>query len=418
MYISGLFRERINTPCGIFQIPQEKGFEENMLTKLLIKLFVPGYEQPEKPNVRAAYGIFSGYVGIAVNILLFVLKLSVGILSGSVAIAADAVNNLSDAGSGVVTVFGFKLSSKPADSGHPFGHGRIEYVAGVIVSIIIIAVGLDFLKESILKIFSPDEIKMNQLLIWLIAGSLLFKIWLFFFYRHIGKKIHSDTIKAAAVDSLSDTICTSVVIAAAVSAEYTTFPVDGCAGTVVALLVLFSGVKVLRETSNPLLGEPPSAELVEELRTKLLQCRGIRGVHDVIMHNYGPNQYFATAHAEVDLKEDILQVHDMLEAAEVEIGKNMPVHLLLHCDPYNPSDPEVKEWRVRLENKTAELDPKFKVHDFRLRKNDDQTVFSFHLLIPRSYTLTNKEIHEKLTLAMKEYLPEPILQIEFIHSFN
>ncbi|MBR2440691.1 MAG: cation transporter [Lentisphaeria bacterium] len=388
-----------------------------MLTKLLIKLFIPDSNHPEKPSVRAAYGIFSGYVGIAVNVLLFLLKFTVGLLSGSVAIAADAINNLSDAGSSVVTVFGFKLSSKPADSGHPFGHGRIEYVAGVIVSIIIIAMGLDFLKESILRIFSPSEVKMSKILICLVAGSLLFKAWLFFFYRHVGKKINSDTVLAASVDSLSDLISTSVVILAAIAAKYTSFPVDGCAGTIVALLVLVSGIKVLRDTSNPLLGEPPSSELVEELRTRLLQCHGIKGVHDIIMHNYGPNQYFATAHAEVDLHEEILEVHDMLEGAEVEIGKHMPVHLLLHCDPYNPRDPEVKEWRVRMENVVAEYDPKFKLYDFRLKKENGKIILSYHMLIPRNYHITYEEIQEKLTAGMAKYSPAPEIKIEFLHSY-
>ena len=388
-----------------------------MLTKLLVKVFIPASERPEEPSVRAAYGVFSGYVGIVVNVLLFLLKFIVGIISGSVAIAADAINNLSDAGSGIVTVFGFKLSAKPADSGHPFGHGRIEYVAGVIVSIIIIAVGLDFLKESILRIFSPTEVKLDKILIFIVAGSLLFKAWLFFFYRYIAKKIDSDTVHAAALDSLSDLVSTSVVILAAVAAKYTKFPVDGCAGTIVALLVFISGVKVLRDTSNPLLGEPPGKELVEELRTRLLQCQGIKGVHDIIMHNYGPNQYFATAHAEVDLKEDILEVHDMLEAAEVEVGKHMPVHLLLHCDPYNPRDPEVKEWRVRMENVVAEFDPKFKLYDFRLKKENEKLILSYHMLIPRNYHITYEEIQENLKEDMAKYSPSPELKIEFIHSF-
>ena len=388
-----------------------------MLTKILIKLFIPGFDHPEKPSVRVAYGIFSGYVGIIVNSLLFLLKFTVGILSGSIAIAADAINNLSDAGSGIVTVFGFKLSAKPADSGHPFGHGRIEYVAGVIVSIIIIAVGLDFLKESVIRIFSPAGVKLDKVLICLVAGSLLFKAWLFFFYRHIGKKINSDTVLAASFDSLSDLICTSVVIFAAVASKYTKFPVDGCAGMIVALLVLSGGIKVLRDTSNPLLGEPPGDELVEELQTRLLRCPGIKGVHDIIMHNYGPNQYFATAHAEVDMKENMLEVHDMLEHAEVEIGKNMPVHLLLHCDPCNPGDPEVKEWRVRMENVVAEFDPKFKLYDFRLKKENKQLILTCHMLVPRNYHIDYAEIQKRLKDNMSKYPPSPELQIEFIHSF-
>lgn len=388
-----------------------------MLTKLLIKLFIPGYENPDLPQVRVAYGMFSGYVGIAVNILLFLLKFIVGILSGSVAIAADAVNNLSDAGSSVVTVFGFKLSSRPADSEHPFGHGRMEYVAGVIVSVIIIAMGLDFLKESFLRIITPEPVKAAPVLLWLIAGSLLFKLWLFLFYRHIGKKIHSEAISAAAFDSLSDMIGTSVVLLAVIGSKYTSFPIDGCAGFLVALLVLVGGGKVLRDTINPLLGEPPSKEIVKELQARLLQCHGIKGVHDIIIHNYGPNQYFATAHAEVEMHDDILSVHDMLENAEVEIGKNLPIHLLLHCDPYNPTDPEVKEWRVRMEDVVAEFDPHFKVYDFRMKKEEKKITLSYHVLIPRNYSLSYEEIHEKLSAEMKKFKSELELKIEFMHSF-
>ena len=388
-----------------------------MLTKLLIKLFVPGCEKPEDPSVRTAYGIFSGYVGIIVNILLFLLKFTTGLLSGSVAIATDAVNNLSDAGSSVVTVFGFKLSSKPADSDHPFGHGRIEYIAGVIVSVIIIAMGLDFLKEAVLRIITPEPVRMKPVLIWLIAGSLLFKLWLFFFYRYVGKKINSEAVLAASFDSLSDMIGTSVILAAVIASKFTNFPIDGCAGTLASLLVLVGGGKILRDTINPLLGEPPGKEIVQELQARLLDCHGIKGVHDIIIHNYGPNQYFATAHAEVDMKDDILTVHDMLESAEVEIGKNMPIHLLLHCDPYSPADPEVKEWRVRMEDVVANFDPKFKVYDFRMKKDEGKIILSYHVLMPRNYHISYDAIHGILTDGMKKYQPSPELKIEFIHSY-
>ncbi len=384
-----------------------------MITSLLIRLFVPDYKNPGKPSVRLSYGIMTGAVGIAVNLLLFAVKLTVGLIAGSIAIAADAVNNLSDAGSSIITLVGFKLSSRPADSGHPFGHGRMEYIAGVVVSIIILAVGFDFLKESVVRIFSPVSVHAGGIVLAIVTGTMLLKGWLFFFYRKIGKTIDSEVIRAAAFDSLSDMFGTAIVLGAVAASGYTDFPVDGCAGALVAVVLLIGGIRVLRDTINPLLGECPDSDLVEKLKNRLLACKGIRGVHDIILHNYGPNQYFATAHAEVSLEGSLLEVHDMLEAAEVDVAKNLPIHLLLHCDPYDIASPVVKEWRVRMENAAAEFDEKFKLYDFRMTEK----CLHFHLLIPRNYKFSHAEISEALTEKMRVYDPELKLNIEFINSF-
>ena len=389
-----------------------------MIQKLLIRWFVRDYEKTDSPVVRLNYGIFSGYVGLSVNLLLAALKFVIGLLSGSVAIAADAVNNLSDAGNSVVTVFGFKIAAKPADREHPFGHGRFEYIAGVVVTVIIVSMGLNFLSESVQRIFRPREVRISAVMTAIISGSMLFKAWLFFFYRRIGSLIDSRTIQAMAFDSLSDMAGTSVVLLAVTAARFTSFPVDGCAGALAALLVLYGGVRILRETINPLLGEPPGPELVEELRNRLLHCRGIRGVHDIIIHNYGPNRYFATAHAEVNLDADILAVHDMLEQAEVEIGKHMPVHLLLHCDPCHTENPDVRMWQGRSENAAAELDPRFKVYDVRLRRGDAGNELEFHLLVPRSCSLPPEEIEKTLTAALSRYPSLPRLRITIVRSWE
>jgi len=388
-----------------------------MLTRLLIHLFVPDSEHTERPQVRLRYGVFSGGVGIAVNVTLSVLKFAVGIASGSVAVAADAVNNLSDAGSSVVAILGFKLSVKPADSGHPFGHGRVEHIAGVIVAVVVIAMGLNFLKESVLRIFHPGEVRMSTAMIILVAGTMLLKAWLYFFYRFIGKTIGSETIIAAAFDSLSDLGATSAVLVAVVAGRFTGFPVDGCAGVLVALLVLIGGSKILRETTDPLLGKPPSPELVGELRSRLLKCSGIRGVHDIIMHNYGPNQYFATAHAEVDPTNDILTVHDLLENAEVEIGKYMPVHLLLHCDPCDTGDPELRLWQGRLENAVAELNPRYKIYDLRIRLKKEAKTLEFHLLVPRDDNTGSDELQSVIAAAFGKYPDPPALKLQIVRSY-
>ena len=388
-----------------------------MLTQFLIRRFIPDFRHTERPEVRMRYGIFGGWVGIAVNAALSVLKFAVGMLSGSVAVAADAVNNLSDAGSSVVTILGFKLSAKPADRDHPFGHGRIEHLAGVVVAVVVIAMGLNFLKESALRIAHPGEVRMSTAMIALMAAAMVFKAWLFFFYRHVGAAIGSETLRAAAFDSLCDLASTAAVLLAVAAGRFTRFPVDGCAGVLVALLVLAGGLKILRETGDPLLGKPPSPELVEELRSRLLKCPGIRGVHDIIMHNYGPNQYFATAHAEVDPSSDILAVHDLLEGAEVEIGRHMPVHLLLHCDPCDADDPELRLWQGRLENAVAEFNPRFKVYDLRLRRDDGEKTLEFHLLSPHDDPTESERLQSILAAAVEKYPDPPKLRMRLVRSY-
>ena len=388
-----------------------------MLTRFLIYLFVPDYKRPDLQEVRLSYGMLAGFVGIAVNIILFCIKFSIGLISGSVAIAADAVNNLSDAGSAIVTVVGFKLSSLPVDNGHPFGHGRMEYVAGVIVAIIIIAVGLDFFKESILRIISPRIVTVDGIALGIIGGTMLLKIWLLFFYRTVGRTIDSKVISAAAFDSLSDLLCTSAVLAAVFFSRFTAFPVDGIAGLAVAAVILIGGVKILRGTINPLVGECPSPMLVEELKENLLSCDGIKGVHDIIIHNYGPNQYFATAHAEVEPHGTLLSVHDMLEAAEEKVASRMPVRLLLHCDPCNLTDPHVNEWRKRLEVAVAEIDGQFKLYDFRLDESGEVRRLHCHLLTPRNYRLSNDEIYTKINDAMRRYDQSVEVKIDFLNTY-
>lgn len=388
-----------------------------MLNCFLIRKTIPMHDRPDDPKVRLRYGMFCGYAGLAVNVVLFVLKFTVGILSGSIAIAADAVNNLSDAGSSVVTVFGFKISAVPADADHPFGHGRIEYIAGVIVSIIIIAAGLNFLKESFLRIVNPGEVHVNTIMLALIAGSILLKVWLFTLYRRVGRLIDSKTVHAAAFDSLSDIVCTLAVLLAAVADGWTAFPVDGCAGLLAAVFVLVGGGKVLHETVDPLLGEAPSPELVKELKSRLLHIPGILGVHDIIVHNYGPNRYFATAHAEVDLGSDILTVHDLLESAEKEIAARMPVRLVLHCDPRNAADPRIRQWRERVNGELAKLHPGLKAYDFRLKDAASGPELSFDVLVPRGVSADAEELRTKLAEAFRQYPGAPELRISVFTSF-
>lgn len=391
-----------------------------MLTDLILKLFVPKTGKEYNTEERTRCGVVSGFVGIISNVLLAAVKIILAVVSGSIAMGADAVNNLSDAGSSIITVAGFRLSSRPPDAEHPFGHGRTEYVAGLVVSLLIMGLGITFLKDSVVAIFRPGKMSADLLLITIFSCTILVKCFLFFFYRRVAKLIHSDVIRAAAYDSLSDCLGTGVVILSLILNLYIDFPVDGCAGVIVAGLILWSGAGVLKDTVSKLLGESPDHTLVEKLRKTLLACPGIDGVHDIIIHNYGENSYYVTAHAEISCEGDRFSAHDILERAEVSVAKVLPVHLLLHGDPYSKKDPEVIYWRSRLENAVADYNSEFKVYDFRISKNSVSNkvdLLSFHLLIPRGFPVPEEEIHTLLQERMKEYEKDLSLQIQFLNSY-
>ena len=382
-----------------------------------LRLFTAKHDPADIASVRNASGVCAGWTGVAVNALLAGLKFAVAVYTGSVAIAVDAVNNLSDAGSGVVTAIGFKIAGMPADDEHPFGHGRMEYIAGLIVAVIVIAVGLNFLKESFVKIFDPSEVRID-----LFAGAFLLfaifgKFWLFGFFRAVGDKTGSPAIKAAALDSLSDLGVTSLVLISMFAGQYTRFPVDGAAGCLVAVCVIIAGVKVLREIVHPLIGARPEQELVEDLTGRLLQCPGICGVHDCIIHNYGPGLYFATAHAEVDCRNDVVTAHDLLENAEVEIARSMSIVLVLHCDPFNVDDPVVLFWRRQLENAVSELDDRFKIYDFRFSADSGRPDIRFHLLVSRNDMACQNEITRHLEQILHRIDPQATLGINFVNAY-
>ena len=390
-----------------------------MLTSLILKIFVPGMGENPSASVRMRCGIVSGFAGIISNFFLAAVKFTLAAVSGSIAVAADGVNNLSDASSGIITVVGFRLSNRPPDAIHPFGHGRIEYVAGLVVALIIVGLGISLLKDSVISIFRPQKVAADTVTLIIFSATILVKCWLFFFHRKIGKMIHSDVVKAAAWDSLSDCLGTCIVVAALFTSRYTDFPLDGCAGVIVAGMILWGGGNVLKDTVSKLLGEPPDKELVEKLRELLLASPGIDGVHDIMIHNYGEGSYYVTAHAEISGEGDRFSAHDILENAEVAVRKKLPVHLLLHGDPYSKEDPEVIYWRSRMENEVSMFDSEFKLYDFRLVRDDAGTVqkLSFHLLIPHQYAIEEAEIHEDLSRRMAKYNASLGLNITFLKSF-
>ena len=390
-----------------------------MFSLLILKLFVPEMKQPLSTRVRTRCGVVSGIVGIVCNLLLAAVKITLAVISGSSSVAADAVNNLSDTASGVIAVAGFRLSSQPPDAEHPFGHGRTEYVAALVVATMIIGLGVTFLKDSVVAIFKPSPVEFSNIVIIIFAATILIKCWLFFFYRKVAQLINSDVIRAAAYDSLSDCLGTALAIAALIVSRYTTFPVDGCAGLIIAGMILWAGGAVLRDTTSKLLGEPPSPEIVKQLQNAILECPGIDGVHDIMIHNYGENSYYVTAHAEIACEGSRFSAHDILENAEVAVARKLPVHLLLHGDPYSKDNPEVIYWRSRLENAVSNLDSELKLYDFRLPGCEDGKVktISFHLLVPHRYSMNEHEIKEELQQKMIEYQDDIELEITFLKSF-
>ena len=390
-----------------------------MLTSVILKFTVPGYGEKLDQSSRIRCGIVSGITGIVCNGILIIIKLILAITTGSIAIAADAVNNLSDAGSGIITVAGFHLSSRPPDAEHPFGHGRTEYVAGLVVALLVVVLGVTFLKDSITSVFRPKEISVSTISIIILSSTVLIKCWMFFFYRKVSLLINSDVVRAAAYDSLSDCLGTLIVIVSLTLSKFVKLQLDGYAGIIVAAMILWAGASVLKDTISKLLGEPPDYELVKKVKETILSCPGIDGVHDIIIHNYGENSYFVTAHAEISCEGDRFSAHDILENAEVIVAKELSVHLLLHGDPYDKNKPEIILWRSRLENAVAMFDSELKVYDFRIEK-DSQNIpceLAFHLLTPHKYADMENELHTQLQNRMQEYQQNMKLTIRFIKSF-
>lgn len=372
------------------------------MKNFIIKLFIKNYKETGNPNVRAAYGNVASITGIICNVLLAAAKGIAGFLSGSVAIVADAFNNLSDAGSSIITLLGFIVSQKPADDEHPYGHARFEYVAGLIVSFIILLVGLNLLQTSVEKIFHPAELDISLLSICILAAAIAVKLWMGLFYRSVGKAIHSTTILAAATDSLNDVIATAAVLAATIVFKYFRINLDGYAGSVVALFILWSGVGLIKDTMDPLLGAVPDAALVRQITEKLNSYDGILGIHDLVVHNYGPDRYFASVHAEVSAEVDILKSHDLIDNIEREFNYDMNINLVIHLDPVVTDDETANELRLRVAKIVSELHPGFSIHDFRMVRGETHSNLIFDVVVPSSYRGPESELRARISEKIAE----------------
>jgi len=372
------------------------------MTKLLLKWFVPNYEDPEDTKVRSRVGKLSGGVGIGCNVLLFIAKLLVGILSGSVSVIADAMNNLSDAASSVVTLIGFKLAEKPADSEHPYGHARFEYLSGLAVAAMIILIGFELGKSSVEKIFDPTAVAVSGGMLLVLAGSVALKLWLSFFNRDLGTRICSTTLLAAAADSRNDVVATVAVLTAAAVEGLTQWRIDGFMGLGVAAFILYSGANLAKETVSPLLGEAASPELRRLIIKTVCKDPRVLGYHDLMVHDYGPGQRFGSLHVEMDQAEDPLTCHELIDNIERECLEQHNVHLVIHYDPVVIGDPELDSLRQQVERVLKEMDPHLSLHDFRMVKGTGHSNLIFDVVLPRECAYGEKQIREKINSALAE----------------
>lgn len=380
-----------------------------MLTKSLIKIFVKNNNDIENENVRGHYVMLGGFVGIAVNIILFLIKLFVGIFASSIAVIADAFNNLSDAASSIITIVGFKLSKKPADAEHPFGHGRMEYVSALIVAFMVMLVGFQFVKSSIEKIINPNDIIFQTIPFILLIISILLKVWLSRFNRFIGIKINSSALKAASVDALGDVFTSSAVALSFLASKFISFPIDGYLGAFVAVFILISGIKLVKETINPLLGEAPDKELVEEIKKMVLSYDNITGVHDLIVHNYGPGRCMASIHAEIPSNIDVMTIHEIIDTAEREISKKLNIYLVIHMDPICLTTQEINGTYSEV-LKIINYNPLIQsMHDFRIVGKGNKKNLIFDIVVnPEvlSKVMSKEQLKQDITESIKKLHPE------------
>ena len=352
-----------------------------MITDYLIKTFVKDNEKVDNIKVRNAYGNLAGAIGIIVNVLLFAIKLSVGLLAGSVAVMADAFNNLSDAASSIITIVGFKLANKPADAEHPFGHGRIEYISALIVSFLVMLVGLQFVKSSLERITNPATVKFEVIPFLLLLVSIFFKLWLSKFNKSIGHRINSSALKAAATDALGDVFTSSTVVISFLLAKFTQFPLDGYIGVFVACAIIYSGYGLIKETLNPLLGEAPDPVLVSNISDMVMSYENINGIHDLVVHNYGPGRIMASIHAEIPSDIDVMTIHHIIDTAEREISKKLNIYLVIHMDPICVDTDEIVDARKVVEDVLKTYPSVKSLHDFRVVGENDIKNLIFDIVV-------------------------------------
>ena len=372
------------------------------MTSFLIRLFIRRREDVQDACVRLSYGNLAGITGIVCNVLLCAIKFFTGLFTGSISITADAVNNLSDASSGVITLLGFKLAGKPADPEHPYGHARMEYLAGLVVSFVILLIGVQLAGESVQKILHPAAATFGIVPAVMLVFSILVKLWMAGFYRSIGKKIDSTTLLAASADSRNDVISTGAVLLALLISAWTDLDLDGWMGMAVALFILYSGIGLIKDTLDPLLGRAPSEELTRRVEEKILSYEGILGTHDLMVHDYGPGQCFASVHVEMSAEMNVMRSHDIIDTIERDFHEQDHIHLIIHYDPIETGSEAVGTMRQWVTERVHAVSPLLSIHDFRMVKGALHTNLIFDVAAPSSYESTDAEIKQQIQRSVQE----------------
>lgn len=388
------------------------------MISLLARWLIKEHTNYDAPAVRTAYGTLCGMMGIVLNLLLFGGKFLAGTLTGSIAITADAFNNLSDAGSSIITLIGFKLAAQKPDREHPYGHGRIEYLTGLIVSLLILLAGFELLTGSIEKIVSPTAATLDPLALAILLASILIKLYMFFYNRGIARRIRSNAMKATATDCICDCLSTVVVLAATLIGALTELPLDGWAGLLVSLFILFSGFKAAKDTVAPLLGQPPEPEFIRDIEQLVLSHPDVMGIHDLIVHDYGPGRRMVSLHAEVDARGDFLRLHDSIDNIEKQLAGDLNVEAVIHMDPIITDDAKTQTLRRRLSDILNTLNVPIAFHDFRVVQGPTHTNLIFDIVVPFSIKQTDAQLREQINRAFRELDPTLFCVIEIDRDYS
>ena len=372
------------------------------MVDFLVKTFISRPDDWEDPEIRQRYGLLTGGVGICLNLLLSLGKFLAGLITGSIAITADAFNNLSDAGSSVVTLVGFHMAAKKADDDLPFGHGRMEYISGLIVAAAILLVGVELAKSSLEKILHPEDITLSWVSVGILCAAILVKLWMFYFNRTLGKRIDSAAMCATAADSLSDVAATSAVLLGTLVGGFTGLHIDGWVGILVAVFILRAGWGAAKDTLDPLLGQSPDPTLVHAIEKTVMAHELVTGIHDLIIHDYGPGRSMLSLHAEVPMDADMLAVHDVIDDIERELKEKFHIEAVIHMDPIATKDPLTNEMKTRVAGLVREIDPDMTIHDFRMTQGPHHQNLIFDVVVPHSCDLTDDEVKARIAGRMGE----------------
>lgn len=388
------------------------------MTALLVRLFIKDSENYSDKKVRTAYGVLSSITGIVLNLILAGAKYAAGVISGSISITADAINNLSDAGSSIVSFFGVKISAKPPDKDHPYGHGRVEYISAFIVSFFVLFMGVELLKDSVGKIINPEPVKFSFLSLAILIISILCKLWLGVFNKNLGKKINSAPMMAVMKDSFSDCLATGVAAVSIIVSAFSNINIDGYLGVVVAVFIFIAGFDILKETLGDILGRPPEAEFVEEITDKIMSYPHVCGVHDMIIHDYGPSCRFASVHAEVPSDEDIMELHDIIDGIERDIYNEYGMLTSIHMDPVVINDERINELKKITQDSVSRIDERLSIHDFRVVEGPSHTNLIFDVLLPSDMKCSNREICQKIEDELSKIDERFFCVITVDHAFH